>query len=69
MSKDGNAATTDLLTLAAGNDYRLLRHEIWSSVPWIGFAVGGVMSGILFTVFGCFSIILAQEVSFTTRRE
>jgi putative transport protein len=34
--------------------------EIQSSVPWIGFPVGYAVSGILLTIFGYFSMILAQ---------
>jgi putative transport protein len=34
--------------------------EIQSSVPWIGFSVGYVVSGILLTMSGYFAMVLAQ---------
>jgi len=32
--------------------------EINSSVPWVGFPVGYAVSGVLYTVFGYFAMIL-----------
>jgi len=34
--------------------------EIDSSVPWVGFPVGYAVSGVLFTVFGYFAMVLSQ---------
>ena len=34
--------------------------EINSSVPWVGFPVGYAVSGVLYTVFGYFAMILSQ---------
>jgi putative transport protein len=34
--------------------------EINSSVPWVGFPVGYAVSGVLFTVFGYFAMVLSQ---------
>jgi putative transport protein len=34
--------------------------EINSSVPWVGFPVGYAVSGVLYTVFGYFAMVLAQ---------
>ncbi|MEZ0221246.1 hypothetical protein AB7813_04605 [Tardiphaga sp. 20_F10_N6_6] len=51
MSKDGNAATTDLLTLAAGTiSASSARDPEFGTED--GFPVGHAMSGLLFTVFG-----------------
>jgi putative transport protein len=33
--------------------------EIGSSVPWVGFPVGYAVSGVLFTVFGYFAMVLS----------
>jgi putative transport protein len=34
--------------------------EIDSSVPWVGFPVGYAVSGVLYTVFGYFAMLLSQ---------
>lgn len=34
--------------------------EIGSSVPWVGFPVGYAVSGVLYTVFGYFAMVLSQ---------
>src|SRR6478736_46068 len=34
--------------------------EINSSVPWVGFPVGYAVSGVLYTVFGYFAMVLSQ---------
>jgi putative transport protein len=34
--------------------------EIDSSVPWVGFPVGYAVSGVLYTVFGYFAMVLSQ---------
>ena len=34
--------------------------EINSSVPWVGFPVGYAISGVLYTVFGYFAMVLSQ---------
>jgi putative transport protein len=34
--------------------------EIDSSVPWVGFPVGYAISGVLYTVFGYFAMVLSQ---------
>jgi putative transport protein len=34
--------------------------EIQSSVPWVGFPVGYAISGVLYTVFGYFAMVLSQ---------
>jgi putative transport protein len=34
--------------------------EIGSSVPWVGFPVGYAISGVLYTVFGYFAMVLSQ---------
>ncbi len=34
--------------------------EIDSSVPWVGFPVGYAVSGVLYTIFGYFAMVLSQ---------
>ncbi|HSD16884.1 MAG TPA: TrkA C-terminal domain-containing protein [Thermomonas sp.] len=34
--------------------------EVGSSVPWVGFPVGYAVSGVLYTVFGYFAMVLSQ---------
>ncbi|MGH8044983.1 MAG: hypothetical protein ACREOX_10250, partial [Stenotrophomonas sp.] len=34
--------------------------EIDSTVPWVGFPVGYAVSGVLYTVFGYFAMVLSN---------